>query len=264
MAARGHFSASDKAWIALKQLNYFIMEKETAEHNMRLLGEKLRRTGFGEEVISAIREKVGQQKEQAFYIPYSVKTEGQKFDGYVYAYRLSENSPYQLGNFNIDLGKDSSRPLRDNIFYFTDGHEVSLREGYNLMQGRAVYREPLFDNDRRGYWVTLNDKSVVRGVAALNYERATKHVGEVVAESPVGRLLPAERAVGLAEALKQGERASVVVETMGLTKQVWVELDPVRESLKLTDRKGQLMSLPELRQERRLEAVVERRRGLRR
>lgn len=239
------------------------MEKELAEHNMRNMEGMLRSKGFDDDVIAAMREKVSAGKGTEFNIPYESKVDGKRFSGQVH-FEGNPGGPYVPDHYTLDLGKDSGRPLRENAFYFTVGYDVNLREGFNLMQGRAVYREPLFDRDHHGYWITLKDERIAQGVVDLSYDHAVRTVEHGIAASSLKGLLLPEIKKQLAEALKQGDRTMLTVETMGLTKQVWVEMDPLREGLKLTDQKGKVVGLAELGLERGMEAVVEKRRGLRR
>jgi hypothetical protein len=238
------------------------MEKELADHNVRLIAEQLKAAGLPVEPLLAVRERIGSAKEVAIYAPYTARVGRESVSGSLYLERPPARDHFSLDYFSLDLGKDSRALLRENIFMLGTGYDATLREAFNLMHGRSVYREPLFDPERQGYWVSLDPREQWLGFAKLNYERSGFRVEQAITGSALGKLLPPEERVSLAEALKQGDRKALSVEITGVTKKLWAEAVPGIASIRLVDAHGKAVRLPEIAEGKRLEGqVVEHGRG---
>lgn len=229
------------------------MEEELVRSNIRLLGEQVRRSGFPESVLPAMREKILAGKENEFFLPYAQRMDGYALKGDLYFQKWPDRQLYLMPYYSLELPADLQAPISENIFKLGTGYDLTLREAFNLMQGRSVYREPVFDQARESYWASLNMKEQWMGFAKLEYEKSEFRVWEGIERSPLARLLRVEEKAALEEALKKGDRSPLEVEVMGVKKKIWAEAAPGVGMIRFTNAKSEPVFLPELKPERRVD-----------
>jgi hypothetical protein len=165
------------------------MDKEDMEDNARVLAAEIRAAGFPESVVADLQRQMGQRKGGDMMLFFQAEVDNRKVLGNLYLERESTDGPFRFAHFEVDLGKDSTAPIRENSFVRGSGYAVSLREAVNLMEGRSIYREPAFDTSHQGYWVSLNRTGPISGIHLQEYTRSDFNVEVAIRESQLIRWL---------------------------------------------------------------------------
>src|SRR5450631_2602555 len=144
------------------------MEREMGVHSIRLLSEAVREAGFPEEVLPGLAENIRAGKGKMFYLPSATKIDGNPVTGELFFEDQGERG-FEWKSFGLDLGPQSAAMVRENTFTVGNGYDLSLQEAYNLMHGRWLNKEPAFDPEKKGYWVSLGMREGQMENSRLDY-----------------------------------------------------------------------------------------------
>ena len=218
---------------------------ELTEHNLRLLKEELKEKGFPESVLPALEEKIRSEYKVDFYLLFETNIDNKPVKGNLYFLDTDTPDAHRLLSFSLDFGKDTDVMVSQANFLVGHGYDISMREAYNLMDGRWVYKEPPFDPEKKGYWVGLNAGDVSSYYAKLEYQASDFRVEQAITDSPLGYYLNPEQKKELVASLKEGNRPELNIDVMGVPKKVWAEAAPVFQKIRLSDAKGNKVQLKE-------------------
>ena len=125
------------------------------EQNFQYLKDNIKYMGFGENMTEALEANLKQGKPE---FTLSNKTEVNKKPFEVNLnFRKSDNSDmYFFNSYNASLQRSNGEKV-DQTFYLTKGKGITAKEAYNLLEGRAVFKE-LTTKDGQPYkaWVQLD------------------------------------------------------------------------------------------------------------
>lgn len=148
-------------------------------------------------------------------------------------------------------------------FYINKGSGVTLKEAYNLLNGRAVHKE-LTDKQDQKYqaWIQLDFSSKDKHG---NYERKQYHenygfdLKEALSFYPVKELMKEEDKKTLLRSLEKGNVQMVTLETAGKDIKVFIEANPQYKSINLyngkmerldQDQRQEMMKKPEMKEDK--------------
>ncbi len=223
------------------------------EENVRVLAAEIRAAGFPESVLADLQRQMGQRKGGDMMLFFQAEVDDRKVLGNLYLEREPTDGPFRFAHFDVDLGKNSTAPVRENSFVRGSGYAVSLREAVNLMEGRSIYREPDFDPSRQGYWVSLSRTGPISGMHLLEYNRSDFNVEVAIRESQLVRWLDLTSQQELAFQLRQGDLVKLEVGPKERRIEVLVETDPRAKDLRVTYPKQKSLihsEMPSVRSER--------------
>ena len=219
---------------------------EQIEVFLQILPEEVRKKGFPESVLPALAEKVRENKYAPFTLPFETKIEDKPVKGQLYLIPDEYLDWFHLDAFSIDLGKDEKAVIPKSHFEVGEEYNFSLRQGYNLMQGRWVYGESSFQTLRsKGDWLAIDVGRGFFEYADIERYRGDFQLQEIIASSPLKGYLSLEQQQVLVESLKQGNRQELNLEVTGATQKVWATASPAFQKIQLTDAKGNKMELRE-------------------
>jgi hypothetical protein len=221
------------------------MEREVMEENLRALAAEIRGAGFPESVVADLQRQMGQRQGGDMMLFFQAEVDDRKVLGNLYLERETADGPFRFAHFDVDLGKDSAAPVRENSFVRGSGYAVSLREAVNLMEGRSIYREPAFDPSRQGYWVSLSRTGPISDMHLQEYNRSDFNVEVAIRESQLPRWLDMAAQQKLAGQLRQGDLVRVPVGPKDRQVEVLVEADPLAMDLRVSYPKEQSVVLAE-------------------
>jgi hypothetical protein len=210
------------------------MEREGMEENLGALTAEIREAGFPESVVADLARQMGQRKGGDIMLFFEAEVNDRRVLGNLYLERVSKDGPFRFAHFDVDLGKDSVAPVRENSFVRGSGYAVSLREAVNLMEGRSIYREPAFDPSRQGYWVSLSRTGPISGMHLQEYNRSDFNTEVAIRESQLVRWLDMKAQEKLAGQLRQGDLVKLEIGPKFRRVEVLVEADPVAKDLRVT------------------------------
>jgi len=118
------------------------MEEQLVEEHVQRLDAKIEAIGFPEEYKEFMREKAATADKGFFHLSHKTDINGVSVDvglGFQESYEGSRYFEPDL--MSVRLGQSQENVIDKNIFFLPTGSDVSIREAFNLMQGRAIRRE---------------------------------------------------------------------------------------------------------------------------
>lgn len=229
------------------------------EKNFEYLKNSIRNHGFGETLAPDLE---AQLKKGLAEFTLSFKTEVNKRDmeATLYFKKSPDTDMYFFNKYDTRLKNEKDETLAQT-FYLNKGWGVTLKEAYNLLNGRAVHKE-LTDKQDQKYqaWIQLDfgvkDKHG-------NYERKQYHqnygydLKEALSYYPIKEMMKEDDMKSLIRSLEKGNVQMVTLETPGKDVKVFIEANPQYKTITLynnkmqrmdQDQRQEMMVKPELRE----------------
>ncbi len=209
------------------------------EKNYDYLSKQLRNTGFGDELNEQLKEKM--QKQEAQFALTFQKSYGKDETVATLHFKKSEESDmYFYNRFSLMLQSEKHPDAIKQTFYINPkADNITLKEAYNLMSGRAVHKE-LSNKEGEKYnaWLQIDFKDTdMNG----NYKMKQFHqnygydLKAVIASYPIKELADDLQKQRLMESLERGNRQSVTMDLGGKEVKIYIEASPQFKSLNLYD-----------------------------
>ena len=228
-------SVSDQHKNAIIQSSNFTTMNEK---NFDYLKDQLKYTGFGESANNELKEKMQQQSTE-FKI-FHKQDFGQDHAVATLHFRKSDQSDmYFFNRYDLHLKNDQSEQVAKQTFYMGKDNNITLKEGYNLMSGRAVNKD-LTAKEGQVYnaWMQLNFKETDK---QGNYQMSKFHqnygfdLEKELAKHPIKELGNEQDKARLIESLQRGNRQSVTVIRDGSEQKLFLEANPKFKTLTVYD-----------------------------
>ena len=220
------------------------------EKNYDYLSNQLKYTGFGEELNGQLKEKM-QKNEPNFTLTFQ-KDFGKDESGAILHFKKSEESDMYFFNRYTLMMKNDQHPdaIKQNFYINPKGDNITLKEGYNLLNGRSVHKE-LANKEGEKYnaWVQLDFKETD---ASGNYKMKQYHenykydLAATLSKHPIRELQNESDAQRLMESLQRGNRQSVTMTLDGKEQKVFIEAVPQFKSLNIYDASNQRLRTDKL------------------
>ncbi len=221
------------------------------EKNFEYLKDNLKYSGFGE---SLYPELENQMKKGATEFSLAHKTEVNKreTEATLHFRKSDSTDMYFFNKYDVRVSSERNNETLAQTFYLNKGQGVTLKEAYNLLNGRAVHKE-LTDKEDQKYkaWIQL-DFSVKDKHG--NYERKQFHqnygydLREALSYFPIKEMQNSEDKEKLIRSLEKGNVQVAVFTTPEKEMKVFLEANPQYKTITLYDDKMKRMN-QEQRQE---------------
>ncbi|WP_268223485.1 hypothetical protein [Sinomicrobium oceani] len=210
------------------------------EENLRYLQDQVFYTGFGEALDHELKEKIGQQP-QTFSLNYQTQYGKDKVDVALHFSQSKQEDidMYFFNSYKVNLKKEGEPDMQQQ-FYINKGSNITLKEAYNLMCGRAVNKN-LTNREGELYntWLQMDFKQTNdKGNYQLKYfnENYGYKLEDALGKYPLRELEREDYRDNLVESLKKGNPASATLVREGMEDQkVYVVANPKFKSITLYD-----------------------------
>lgn len=209
------------------------------EKNLDYLSKQLKFTGFGEGHTEALKEKM--EKQVPDFILFHQAEFGKDSTVATLQFKKSEESDmYFFNRYSLMLKNEKNPDTTKQTFYVGNNQDnISLKEAYNLMSGRAVHKE-LSNKEGEKYnaWVQLDFKDTD---PTGNFKMRQFHqnygydLAKVLSTHPIKELTDPQQKENLMQSLERGNRQSVTLEMNGKEQKVFIEASPQFKSLNFYD-----------------------------
>lgn len=209
------------------------------EKNFDYLKNQILKMGFGEGHAQELQTKM-QSGTQEFVIGHTADY-GKDNTAATLQFKKSANSDmYFFNSYNLHL-KNQQRPEPIKQTFYTDDH-FSLKEGYNLLAGRAVLKEKENkEGQKYTAWFQLNFKESEKNGnfklhpyhANYGYDLSTQ-----LEKHSIKELNDPTQREYLMKALERGNRQQVTLVDNGQEKKIFLEAAPQFKSLNFYDSGG--------------------------
>lgn len=214
------------------------------EKNIDYLSRQIQFTGFGEGHKDELSKKIAEGKpeftlfhQQDFGKDTTVAT--------LQFRRPEEGDMYFFNRYSLMLkGPRHEEPIKQTFYVNNDmkkkeQEDVTLKEGYNLLSGRAVQKD-LVNKAGEKYtaWIQLDFKAVDKHG---NYEEKKFHqnygydLEQLLGKHPIKELNTIDEKKMLMESLQRGNRQAVTLQTGGGEQRVFIEAAPQFKSINIYD-----------------------------
>jgi hypothetical protein len=221
--------------------------------NLQYLQDNLKYMGFGEKQNETLKNHLKEGKE-SFQMVYKAEINKKNFEAVLH-FRKSDNSDkYFFNSYDAMLERTNGDKM-EQAFYLNKGKGVTAKEAYNLLEGRAVYKE-LSNKAGEPYhaWIQLDFDNKDKHD---NYEVKQYHenygydLKESIGKYAVAELDGGDKEKSLLQSLQKGNVQSVTIDDNGKALKLFVEANPQYKTVTLYNEKMQRMN-----QEQRMELQV--------
>jgi hypothetical protein len=218
--------------------------------NLDFLKKALLNLGFGEQVNAELEKQI-KAKTPEFTLAAKHEFNQQKVDHTLH-FKAGENQEmYFFNKFDTTLDKGKEKE-QNQTFYINKGNGITAKEAFNLMEGRAVYKQ-LFNKEGEGYhaWLQLDDKNLTQN-GNKEIKRFNENYGfdldSVLKEKGIKELNTPEGTDNLFRSLKKGNAQQISVERNGEEKKYFIAASPQFKTVDLYDHQMKKIKREELLQ----------------
>ena len=215
--------------------------------NFEYLKDQLKNTGFGENLAEALAGKMKENKPE-FQLD-MIRKFGTSDDvnATLHFKQGTDSDMYFFNRYNLQLlNKDGSEKAKQ-MFYINKGSSVTLKEGYNLLEGRAVHKTLTSrDNEKYGAWLQLDFKNIY---PSGNYEFKKLHdnygykLESTLAKYPIIELNDEKSKLDLIKSLQKGNLQSVTIKDGDKEERIFIAANPEYKTLTAFNTGGQRIKL---------------------
>ncbi|MEO6729803.1 MAG: hypothetical protein ABIN01_01205 [Ferruginibacter sp.] len=220
------------------------------EKNLDYLAKQIKFTGFGEGHGEELKEKIQQQTPE-FTIAHQ-QDFGKDSAMATLLFRKSEDSDmYFFNRYNLVVKNEHQvEPVKQTFYISNREDNITLKEAYNLVNGRAVNKE-LSNKEGEKYnaWVQLDFKTIDKNG---NYEMKKFHqnygfdLDKALVKHPIRELMSEPDKERLIDSLQRGNRQAVTIQHEGREQKVFIEAAPQFKSINFYDGNMKRMNVQSL------------------
>jgi hypothetical protein len=211
------------------------------EKNFEYLRDNIRNHGFGETLGPELESQLLKGQPE-FTLVHKTEVNKRDLEATLYFKKSPDTDMYFFNKYDTRLKNEKDETL-SQTFYLNKGWGVTLKEAYNLLNGRAVHKE-LSDKQGEKYqaWIQL-DFSVKDKNG--NYERKQYHqnygydLKEALSYYPVKEMMKEDSAKMLLKSLERGNVQQVTLDIAGKEQKVFIEANPQYKTVTLYSAKMQ-------------------------
>jgi hypothetical protein len=208
------------------------------QKNYDYLKDQVKFTGFGEFLQDELQRKM--QKGTPDFQVYYNGTFGNDIATATLHFKKSEqNDMYFFNKYDLTLKPESSTDMMKQTFFIGKANNITLKEAYNLMSGRAVNKN-LATKEGQVYnaWLQMNFKETDKNG---NYPMKQFHqnygfnLESELAKHPIKELTSDVAKSRLLESLEKGNRQAVTFTKDGTEQRMFIEANPKFKTINIYD-----------------------------
>lgn len=221
------------------------------EQNFDYLKNQVKYSGFGDSLEAPLKEQI-LTGEASFTLKHQADFGGDRVNADLHFRKSTSTDMYFFNKYDLSLTKaGQDKPAIHQTFYVGKENNITLKEGYNLLDGRSVNKD-LVNKDQEKYnaWVQLDFKQTdEKGNFKLKqfHENYGFDLNKILETLPIKELTNPEDFNRLTDSLKKGNRQSVTFEIEGGEQLRFIEASPQFKSLHVYDSKHRRTSQAQVR-----------------
>lgn len=232
------------------------------ENNLKYLKDQLKYTGFGETFDAELKENMMKGDKDFKIMHTGIMNNGVPNRDTVKVelnFKKSDQTDmYFFNSYYVNLQKEENKPGLEQTFYINnDATSITLKEAYNLMEGRSVNKD-LKTKEGESYnsWLKFDFKQTDNsGNFKINhYHQNYGYDLEASLEKhSIKELNTAQYKEDLVSSLKKGNLQSVTFVVSGVESKMFVEANPQFKTLNVYDGNLQRINHRESKDEKKSE-----------
>ncbi|MBW1656705.1 hypothetical protein [Flavobacterium quisquiliarum] len=242
-------------------LNTNIMNQK----NLEYLKDQLKYTGFGETFDAELKENMMKGDKDFKIMHTGIMNNGLPNKDTLTVelnFKKSEQTDmYFFNSYHVNLQKEESKPGLEQTFYINkDSASVTMKEAYNLMEGRSVNKD-LKTKEGESYncWLKMNFKESENGNFKLNqyHQNYGYNLEASLSKHSIKELNTPQYKEDLLNSLKKGNLQSVTFAVGGAESKMYVEANPQFKTVNVYDANLQRINHRESKEEKKAETQKE-------
>jgi hypothetical protein len=208
------------------------------QENLKYLQDNLKYMGFGDKLNTDLEKNLQTQKPE-FTLTHNSEINKQALDATLHLKKSDTTDMYFFNKYDLNLKKrDNQADDLQQTFYVTKGQGVTLKEAFNLLNGRAVHKELTpKEGDKYKAWIQLD---LTQKDEKGNYKRQQYHENYGYDLKKELQKLPisdnnAEKEEKLTKSIQKGNIQAVDITLGEKEVRVFVEANPQYKTLNLYD-----------------------------
>lgn len=222
------------------------------QKNFDYLKDQVKFTGFGEGLENELKEKM-QRKTPEFTINHTTKFGNDTIASALHFKKSEQNDMYFFNSYQVNHKKENDSEKMEQTFYINKGNNMTLKEAYNLVNGRSVNKD-LTTKDGHLYnaWIQLDFKQTENNG---NYKMKQFHqnygfdLEKELTKHPIKELGNKLEKNRLLESLQKGNRQTVSLINNGIEQKSFIEANPQFKTINVYDSNMERVSLKQPKKE---------------
>lgn len=207
------------------------------DKNLDYLNDQLKYTGFGDDNRSALKAQM-QPLPSDFVLTHETQFGLEKATASLYFRRPAESDMYFFNKYDLSIKKmDGDESLKQTFYIHNRKDNISLKEAYNLLSGRAVYKT-LSNKEGQPFhaWLQMDFKERDKNG---NFQLKQFHqnygfdLQKVIEQLPIKELASSKEKEGLLKSLERGNRQAVTLSRNGEEQKFYIEAAPKFKSVNI-------------------------------
>jgi len=208
------------------------------EKNFEYLRDQLKYTGFGDALESELKEKM-QKEEPNFTLTHNAQYGNDTAAATLNFNKSKESDMYFFNSYKVELQKENSKENLEQTFYINKGSNITMKEAYNLMEGRSVNKD-LTSKEGEVYnsWVQMDFKQPEsNGNFKLNHyhQNYGYDLEAALSKHPIKELETPKYKEDLINSLKKGNLQSATFQKEGNEIKQYIEASPQFKTINVYD-----------------------------
>ncbi|MFH6943359.1 hypothetical protein [Flavobacterium sp.] len=208
------------------------------EKNFEYLRDQIKYTGFGEMLESELKEKM-QKEEPNFTLTHNTQYGNDTAAATLNFNKSKESDMYFFNSYKVELQKENSKENLEQTFYINKGSNITMKEAYNLMEGRSVNKD-LTNKEGEIYnvWLQIDFKqSESNGNFKLNHyhQNYGYDLEATLSKHPIKELETPKYKEDLINSLKKGNLQSATFQKEGNEIKQYIEASPQFKTINVYD-----------------------------
>ncbi len=230
------------------------------QKNFEYLKDQIKFTGFGEGMENALKEKM-EKGEKEFTLSHNVKYGNDSVSANLNFKKSDQGDMYFFNSYKMSLEKEQTKEVLAQTFYINKDNNITAKEAYNLMEGRAVNKD-LKNREGEFYnaWIKMDFKEADdKGNFKLNHyhQNYGYDLESSLAKHPIKELENEKYKDDLLNSLKKGNVQSVTFVIDGIDKKQYVEANPHFKTVNVYDGGMQRINNRESKEQKKTESEKE-------
>lgn len=219
------------------------------EVNYNYLKEQLKNTGFGDTLNTELGNKI--KEAPAEFQLSQIKDFGRdQVMATLHFKKGADSDMFFFNRYQLQLTSNKQERSAQQIFYINKGSSITLKEGYNLLAGRAVHKTlTAKEGEKYSAWIQLDFKSTT---ANGNYDMKQFHqnygydLEKTLAKYPIKELADEQTKKQLISSLERGNLQASTFQIAGKDERLFITANPEYKTLTAYNTANQKASLRDL------------------
>ena len=215
--------------------------------NLNYLKDTLTYHGFGEKLFAEMETKM-KAVEKEFTLFISTDMQKDKISATLHFRKSNDSENYFFNKYEAKLEKPGLEP-REQTIYLDKGKGMTMKEAYNLLDGRAVHKV-LTNQEGEKYkaWMQLDLETRDKN---NNFEMNRYHqrygydIREALTYYAIREFIKPDDSLNLVKSLERGNLHTVQIDRDGEKIQMQISADPKSRSLNIYEMDGRQLSKTE-------------------